>query len=119
MKVVINNCCGAFMLSYNQLKYIAKNTSDVKEPILHFAVSDALKYLEEHPREYKVSLIIGNEYLYRSHPLVIDAVERMPMTTQSVVEIDGDVYMIVETEDGSEYVETPCYDGYIKGFKQD
>lgn len=118
MKVVIQNCCGVFMLSNNQLKYILENVSKEKDPILFWEVKDSLKYLEEHPREYKVGLNIQNEYKYRSHPLIVKAVEMMPLSSQSVVDIDGDVYRIVEMEDGSEYVETPCLEYFIKGFKQ-
>ena len=117
MKVVINNCSGAFMLTYNQLKHIRKNIKVFERILLH-EVEDALAWLDEHPKEYKTGLNLANEYLYRSHPLIVEAVEKMPTQSQSVVEIDGDVYKIVENNDGSEYVETPCYDGYIRGFKQ-
>ena len=117
MKVVINNCCGAFMLTYNQLKYIRKNIK-ASERILFHEVENALAWLDEHPKEYKTGLNLANEYLYRSHPLIVEAVEKMPTQSQSVIEIDGDVYKIVESDDGYEYVETPYYDGYIRGFKQ-
>lgn len=117
MKIILNNRCGSFMLTYNQLKYIRKNIKE-SERILFYEVQNALAWLDEHPKEYETGLNLQNEYLYRSHPLIVEAVEKMPTQSQSVVEIDGDVYKIVEHYDGSEYVETPCYDGFIRGFKQ-
>lgn len=75
MKVVINNCSGAFMLTYNQLKYIRKNIK-ASERILFSEVEDALAWLDEHPKEYKTGLNLANEYLYRSHPLIVEAVEK-------------------------------------------
>lgn len=122
MRVVINNKVGVFHFTKKQAEWLF-NKAMIQSVISPF-IGDIIDSFGDghgnfanskdfylHHTDWEV-----NEYKYRSHPWIVEVCTLFPDKSQKIDEIEGDYYRIIEEDDGTEYIITPCLDDFIQGF---
>ena len=128
--VVINKKIGGFGLSVDQLEYLkdkacsalSKGGVSSQDVEMCNMIRDEYKhmcrFLKEHPTEQYSGILypeqITDYYLYRSHPWLVEAVQKHPSEYATVEYVDNQYYIIIEQDDGTEHIITPSLEGFIK-----